>query len=106
MKTKEEYFKDEAEKEHRKTEEFKEKLTREILEEIKGWDSDKLKEEYTKCRLSRISYGGSISAGWMWSWSKEECRFCGLEYIYGHEHCCDDCWDKNKGKTLEELDNE
>lgn len=105
MKTKEQYFEAEAEKEKIARAERKVKWTQEIMEEIKEWDSDKLEEEYIKQRLARISYGGSISSGTLWKWSHEECRFCGLEYIQGaHNDCCDNCWEENKGKTLEELD--
>lgn len=106
MKTKEQYFKDEKEEAKKRAEERKVKWTQEILEEIKDWEIGKLIEEYIKVRLSRISYSSPVSAWVMWDMLKEECRFCDFEYIYGHENCCDDCWDKNKGKTLEELDND
>ena len=106
MKTKEQYFKEARERREAKHKAWEEEFTNEIMEEIKEWDSDKLEEEYIKCRLARVSYSGSFSAGLLWDWSKEECRFCGLEYIQGHETCCDNCWDKNKDKTLEELDND
>jgi len=105
MLTKKQYFEEYREKEKRKSIERKIEWRNEILEETKDWSYLKLKEEYVKCRLSRISYHSPISAGLIWDWSFEECRFCGLEYIQGrHEVCCDDCWDKNKDKTLEELE--
>jgi len=106
VKTKEQYFKEAREEAKKEAEEREEKWTQEIMEEIKEWDSDKLEDEYLKLRLSRISYHNPVSAGMIWDIFKSECRFCGLEYIYGHENCCDDCWDRNKNKTLEELDNE
>ena len=107
MKTKEQYFKDEIEKEKIKSKERELKWTQEIMEEIKDWDTDKLEDKYVKLRLARISYHNPVSSGMAWKYFHEECRFCDLEYIQGkHEDCCDDCWDKNKDKTLEELDNE
>ena len=107
MKTKEQYFAECREREKIASEERREKWTQEIMEELKEWDSDKLEEEYIKCRLGRISYGGSISPSILWDFSHEECVFCGVEYIQGaHESCCDDCWEKNKDKTLEEIENE
>ena len=104
MKTKEQYFKEEREKEKIEAEERRVKWRNEILEEIKDWDHEKLKKEYVQTRLARISYHNPISSGMAWKWFHEECRFCGLEYVQGHETCCDNCWDKNKGKTLEELE--
>ena len=92
MKTKEEYFADCREEEKRKDIERQLKWRNEILEEITEWSYVKLKEEYIKVRLSRISYGGSFAPGMMWDWCKEECRFCDLEYIQGrHDSCCDNC---------------
>ena len=103
MKTKEQYYADEEVRLKKESEERQLKWTQEIMEEIKEWDSDKLEDEYIKCRLARISYSGGISFGW--KYLHDDCRFCGLEYVYGkHDDCCDDCWDKNKNKTLEELE--
>ena len=106
MKTKEQYFKEQKEIAKKKAKERREKWRNEILEEIKDWDYEKLKEEYVTKYLARISYSGPLSSGLMWKYNHEDCRFCGLEYIYGHENCCDDCFEKNKHKTLEELDND
>ena len=39
-----------------------------------------------------------------WDAFCETCRFCGLEYIGDHSNCCDECWEDNKNKTLEELE--
>jgi len=104
MKTREEYIKDEAEKEKIKSEERKVKWTQEIMEEIKGWSIKELEEEIVKQRLARISFSPGFPVGVIWDFCKEECRFCGLEYVEGkHDDCCDDCWDENKDKTLEEL---
>ena len=100
MKTKEEYFRDAEEERRRKSAERKVKWCKEINDEIFTWSYKKLKEEYIKCRLSRISYGGPVSSG-IWDWSKEECRFCGLEYVEGaHDDCCDDCFEGNKNKIV------
>lgn len=104
MKTKEQFFREEREERKRKSIERRVKWRNEILEEIFTWTYRKLQEEYVKVRLARISYHSPISAGMAWDIFKNECRFCDLEYIYGHENCCDDCWDKNKSKTLEELE--
>lgn len=106
MKTKKEYFRDAYENERRESVERKVKWRNEILEEINGWSYTKLKEEYINLRLAKISYYNPFPSGTVWNIFKEECRFCGMEYIYGHETCCDDCWKKNKSKTLEELNNE
>ena len=106
MKTKEQYFKEAKEAERLEDEEREVKWHNEILEKIKDWDREKLKEEYVRSRLARISYSNPFPIGVSWDIFKSECRFCGFEYIYGHETCCDDCWDKNKNKTLEELDND
>jgi len=106
MLTAEEYFKQEREKAEIKAKEREEKWTKEIMEEIKEWDSDKLEDEYIKLRLSRISYYDPITPGMAWDLFHEECRFCGLEYIQGeHNDCCDDCWEENKDKTLSDLEN-
>jgi len=104
MKTEEEYFKDAYEEEKKEAEERKLKWRNDILEKISEWDFEKLKEEYVKSDLARIRYHNPITVGFIWDTFKDECRFCSLEYIYGHETCCDDCWDKNKGKTLAELE--
>ena len=105
MKTREEYIKDEAEKEKIKSEERKVKWTQEILEEIKGWSIKKLEERIVKLRLSKISYYNPVSMGTAWKYFHDKCRFCGLKYIEGkHDDCCDDCWNENKSKTLEELE--
>ena len=105
MKTEEEYFKDVREKRIKEDKERRLKYRKEIFEEIREWDIGKLQEEYVQTRLGRISFCSPNFGGMMWDWCKEECRFCGLEYVQGeHEDCCDDCWDKNKDKTLEELD--
>lgn len=106
MKTKKEYFRDAYENERRESVERKVKYSNEILKEISGWMYHKLKEEYINLRLAKVSYYNPIPPGTLWNIFKEECRFCDMEYIYGHDNCCDDCWEKNKGKTLEELDNE
>ena len=70
---------------------------------MKNCNINKLKEEYIKVRLSRIVYAPGISDGMLWDWSKDECRFCDLEYVGEHINCCDDCWEDHKNKTLEEL---
>lgn len=104
MKTKEQYFAEAKEEAKRKDIERRVKWRNEILEEISKWNYVKLKEEYIKSRLSRISYGGSISSGTLWRYAHDECRFCGLEYVEGkHDDCCDDCFEENKDKTLAEL---
>ncbi len=105
LKTKAQYFKEEYEKEKIEAEERKLKWTQEIMREINEWDTDKLVDEYIKLRLARISYHNPITAGMGWKYFHEECRFCGLKYISGeHDDCCDNCWDKNKNKTLKELE--
>lgn len=104
MKTEKQFYKEEREKAKKEAEERELKWRNKILEEISEWDHEKLKEEYVQTRLTRISYHNPVTSGMIWDMFKDECRFCGLEYIYGHENCCDDCWDKNKGKTLEELE--
>ncbi len=107
MKTEEQYFKEEVEKEKKEAKQRERKSRQKISDEISGWIYEKLKEEYIKLRLTRILYYNPITVGMAWDMFKSECRFCGLEYIQGeHEDCCDDCWEKNKGKTLEELKNE
>ena len=104
MKTKEQYFAEAEAETKKENEERERKWRKEILGKIYGWDFEKLKEAYVKIKMARISYYNPVSAGMIWDMFKSECRFCGLEYIYGHEDCCDDCWDKNKTKTLEELE--
>lgn len=107
MKTKEQYFKDIKEEAKKRSEERRLKWAKEIAEEIKGWSIKKLEDEYIKVRLSKISYGGFTPSGTIWKHIHDECRFCGLEYTQGkHDDCCDDCFEENKGKTLEELENE
>ena len=102
MKTKEQYYTDEEERLEKESKERRLKWRNEILEEIKGWSIKELEEGIVKCRLSRISYSGGISIGW--KHIHETCRFCGLEYVQGkHDDCCDNCWEDNKDKTLEEL---
>lgn len=105
MRTKAEYFKDVQEKQEKDERESRIKYRNEILEEIKDFDFEKLKEAYINVKLSKISYHSFGNGSMMWDWHKEDCRFCGTEYIYGkHEECCDECWEKNKGKTLEEIE--
>jgi len=105
MKTKEQYFKEAKEQEKIKAKERERKWRNEITDEIFGWMYHKLKEEYIKLRLSRISYSSPISSIIVWKYCHEECRFCDLEYIQGeHDECCDNCWEENKDKTLSELE--
>ena len=107
MKTEEEYFKDAREEQIKEAQERRVKWRAEIEEEIKDWDTDKLIEEYIKSRLARISYHNPANAGILWDMFHSQCTFCALEFMYGdHEDCCDDCWEKNKDKTLEEIENE
>ena len=106
MKTKEQYFKEAREEEIKDWDEKEEKQRQKYLEEIKDWDIEKLRKDYVEVQLARTIWAPGISPGTIWDLFKDECRFCGFEYIYGHETCCDDCWDKNKNKTLEELDND
>lgn len=102
MKTKEQYYKEQEEIAKRKAIERKIKWRNEVSEEIREWSYVKLREEYIKCRLSRISYSGGISIGW--KYIHDDCRFCGLEYTQGkYDDCCDDCFEENKDKTLAEL---
>ena len=106
MKTEDQYFKDAYDKEKKEAAERKVKWRNDILLEISEWDFEKLKEEYVQTRLARISYHNPISEGMVWDIFKDECCVCDLEYIYGHENYCDDCWEKNKDKTLDEIENE
>ena len=106
MKTEEQYFKEAREREEKEAKKRERKWRNKIIDEISGWIYEKLKHEYIKLRLSKISYYNPASAGLVWSIFKSECMFCGLEYIYGHENCCDGCWEENKDKTLAELDDD
>ena len=91
MKTKEQYFKACREEEEEKKKVREEKYRNETLIEISDWSIEKLKEEYVKISLSKISFYDPFSSGMLWDWLKEECRFCDLEYVEGkHNDCCDE----------------
>ena len=105
MQTKEQFFKDYYDREERERKKKVEKQRNEIVEEISEWDFEKLKEEYIGERLAHISYYSPNVSGWTWDYFHDECRFCGLEYINGeHDNCGNNCWEDNKGKTLEDLE--
>ena len=105
MKTKEQFFEEAIKEAKIEAKERERKWRNEIIDEISGWMYHKLKEEYIKLRLARISYSNPITSGMTWKYFHDECRFCGLEYISGeHDECCDNCWEGNKGKTLEDLE--
>ena len=106
LKTEKQYFKEAREEAKKDREEREEKQRQKYLEEIKDWDIEKLRENYVNVQLARTIWAPGISSGTIWDLCKDECCVCGLEYIYGHENYCDDCFEKNKHKTLEELENE
>ena len=105
MQTKEEFFKSEEEEYERELKKMKEKHKKELQEELIGLTLPEVKEMYINTRLAQTSFYIPNVSSMTWKYLHDECRFCGLEYIGGeHEHCCDNCWEENKNKTLEELE--
>lgn len=99
MKTKKQYFKESEREMKRSRMEYNKKIAKEIDEmsttELKWTLFDKWHHILIYSRHDEM----------IWDMAHEECRFCGVEYIRGrHEDCCDDCFEKNKGKSLEELE--
>lgn len=106
MMTYKEFCEEEEERRRKEEEEEEDKYKNDLLEEISEWDIDKLKEEYINCKLSRVSYNHGLPIGTLWDFCSEKCKFCDLEYVGGkHNNCCDNCWEKYKDKTLEEMEN-
>lgn len=89
MQTKEQFFEEHKKEQAIKRKEMEEKCKNEILQEISDWDFEKLKEEYVRVRLSKISYNYGMPAYSMWKMFKHECIICSLEYAFGkHDQYC------------------
>lgn len=107
MKNRKQFIAEQLEKNRIEFEKREERQRKKYYDEIKDWDMEKLKEEVVNVWSAHTSWAGGISAGEMWDMFHDECRFCGLKYIGGdHTNCCDNCWEDNKNKTLEDLQND
>ena len=98
MKTKQQYLKECKRRNLKTHRDYK----RNYAKEIDEMDMNTLKWKLLIYMNRGLSIGSNYIIGW--EYIREECRFCDVEYIEGkYNKCCDNCFEENKNKTLEEL---